>query len=144
MSSIDTDVDSFSTVHVDHVKLSTFVCTNIEVPVENSHGDLENVFDVNPSYAILSSVSFLEVYSSAMRFDKFMTKGSHDLPPKQTLIVVQIETSPRVTIVVEAKLISSQTTIAISNVNSLELLPWLSSITPKRKKQEISPNIFDF
>lgn len=29
-------------------------------------------------------------------------------------------------------------------MNTLELPPWLSSITPKKKKQEISVDIFDF
>lgn len=96
MSPIDTDVDSFSTIHVEP---STSTCASI-VPVEISHGGLENIFDVNPSYAILSSVSFLEVDTSAMSFDKFMIEASHDLSSEQMLVAVQIEAPPRVTVVV--------------------------------------------
>lgn len=45
---------------------------------------------------------------------------------------------------IQEESISSETTFVVFDVNSLELPPWLISITPKRKKQEISPNILDF
>lgn len=88
MSPIDMDVDSFSTVNVEPVEPSTSTCTSIEVPVETSHGGLENVFDVNPSDAILSNVSLPEIDTSTMSFDKFMTEASHDLSSEQMLISV--------------------------------------------------------
>lgn len=72
-----------------------------------------------------------------------MIESSHPLPTEQAMIVVQTKTSPRVTTIVQMELVSSPPP-AIFEINSMALPPWLSSFTPKRKKQEISPDIFDF
>lgn len=85
--------------------LTAAICTNVsssyvEVSIETSHVDLENVFDVNPSYAALSNISIPKIDTSAVSFDKFMIEVNHDLSSEQTLVIVQIEASPRVTTVV--------------------------------------------
>lgn len=93
MSPIGTDVDYFSTVLVDPVMPSASICTNVsssvgEIPMDTSHGELENIFDVNALYVVLSSMSLPQIDTSSISFDKFMTEASHDFSSKKTLVAV--------------------------------------------------------
>lgn len=148
MSPFDTDVDSFSTVHIAPVPLSVFAqnvipISALEPSLDHPHEDLSNIFHENPVYVSLPSLSLAEIDTTATNFEKFLMESPHPLLVEQAMIVVQTETSPRVTTVIRIEHVSSSPP-TISETNSMALPPWLSSFTPKRKKQEISPNIFDF
>lgn len=148
MSPTYTNVDSFSRVHVVPVapksSCTVVLSSATESSLETPHDNLENVFDANSPYAILSSVSLPKIGTSAMNFDRFMSKACHDMTSEQTLVTLQTEASPRITTAVQTEPVSTQATIVVTEVISLDLPPWLSLITPKRKRQEISPDVFDF
>lgn len=72
-----------------------------------------------------------------------MRQSSCPLVTEQTVVAVQTYIPPMMTTVIQTKTASPLPMIAIGG-ELMTLPPWLSSFTPKRKKQEISSDAFDY
>lgn len=109
--------------------------TNV-LALDTPQDNIENVFLPNLS----------EVFSSMLEyFDKFMSETK--LPPKVSVVenppAIVTFTNSIVTTSIQNHELSSQV-LSTRVEDDTPLPPWLVSNTPKRKKQAISPNDFDF
>lgn len=118
-------------VHVSSISAS-------ESTLDTLHDNIENIFS---TFLTLSKVSTTMLDD----FDKFMDESapmSNKLSLENPTNVVTM-TSSIVTTTVPDSINPSQDVVGGEN-DDLTLPPWLMSNAPKRKKQSISPEDFDF
>lgn len=89
-------------------------------------------------FVTIRSTTLLDVTSG--QFEQFMTEVTHSTPPP---VAIQIETPAIVTTVVQDNPELTMVTTVSANASSFNLPPWLSTITQKRKKEEIPPEEVD-
>lgn len=78
-------------------------------------------------------IQFSEIDTSTSGFEEFMRQSSCPLVTKKTMATIQIDTPPRVTIVVQTRT-TSPSPLTATTGELVVLPPWLSYFTPKRKK----------